>query len=164
MTVTIRLFRLLALSVLIVALLTACAGIRIRTQAPYVSLSNLQVLDVGLFEQRYRLQLRIQNPNSFALPISGMNYQLHINDKKFASGVSRQPVTIPAFGEELSDVDVVSDVGSLLEQFSGLALGHMQKVSYRLSGNISLAHSVLKLPFEYKGEVDLNFGNSDSGP
>jgi len=133
-----------------------------RTQAPYVSLSDLQVREIGLFEQRYRLKLRIQNPNSFALPISGMNYQLHINGKKFAGGVSRQPVTIPAFGEALADVDVISDVGSLLQQFSGLTSGHVQKVSYRLSGSISLAHSVLKLPFEYKGEVDLNFGSPES--
>jgi len=158
MAVTARFFRCLVLSVMAAVLMAGCAGIHTRAEAPYVSLSNLEILEVGLFEQRYRLRLRIQNPNDFALPISGMRYELEINDKRFAKGVSRQSITIPAYGEGLVDVEVVSNLGRLMEQFSGLTAGRVQKVSYRLSGSVSLAHSVVKLPFEYKGDVSMDSG------
>ena len=164
MSMTAKFIRCSVLSVFTAVLMSGCAGIHTRAEAPSISLSNLEILKVGLLEQRYRLKLRIQNPNDFALPISGMKYQLDINDQKFANGVSRQAVTIPAFGEGMMDVEVFSNFGRIMEQFSGLASGRMQKVSYRLFGSVSMAHSVVKLPFEYKGDVGLNFSTPGANP
>lgn len=139
---------------LFLVVLAGCAGLASRAEPPHVSMANLQVVSVGLFEQRYRLQLRVQNPNDFSLPIAGLSYHLYINDQDFGRGVSRQSVTIPGFGEELLDVEVVSDLGSVLQQIRELGEGARPSLRYRLAGSVSLADRFGRLPFEYKGEID----------
>ncbi|MEK6775591.1 MAG: LEA type 2 family protein [bacterium] len=141
--------------VLLVILVSGCALGLSRTEPPYVTLSGMDVVRADLFEQRFLLRLRMQNPNGFPLPISGMKYALEINNRAFARGVTRKPVTIPAYGEEIVDVEVVSDIGRVIEQFQSLGAGDVRKLNYRLSGSASLANRMMSLPFEYKGEIDL---------
>lgn len=132
-----------------------CAGLTKRPEPPEVSLANMSILNAGLFEQRYRLQLRLQNPNDFALPIKGMKYQVYVNDKVFARGVSSDPVTIPAFSEAVIDVEGISNLSSLVDQLFELGSGGKEKIQYRLSGSARLANQPLSIPFEYQGEFKL---------
>jgi LEA14-like dessication related protein len=109
---------------------------------------------MGVLEQRYGLQLRILNPNDTALPVAGMQYSLQINDREFAYGVSRQPVSIPAYGEAVLDVDVVSNLLSVLQQLQEANTGKQDSLKYRLSGSLSLENRFGKLPFDYHGELN----------
>ncbi len=142
---------------LLLILFAGCAGIRMMLQPPDVSLVNIVPIQFTLFEQRYRLQLRIQNPNEDPLPIRGMKYKVYLNEQEFAHGVSRQPVTVPAFGEALFDVEVTSDLGGVLKQIGELSKGERKKFKYRLAGGIKIAHQPVSLPFSYKGEIDLDW-------
>jgi LEA14-like dessication related protein len=108
---------------------------------------------VGVLEQRYALQLRILNPNDEALPVAGMQYTLQINDREFAYGVSRQPVSIPPYGEALLDVDVVSNLLGMLQQLQEMNAETHESLKYRLTGSIRLDNSHRKLPFDYNGEL-----------
>ena len=139
---------------LLLALLSGCAGPGAYRETPRVSLVSIQPRDMGVFEQRYGLQLRILNPNDADLPVAGMHYSLEINDREFAYGVSRQPVTIPAYGEAVLDVDVVSSLLSVLQQLQQANTGKQQSLKYRLSGSLSLANRLGKLPFDYRGELN----------
>lgn len=141
-------------AVLCLALAAGCAGLFTRPEPPNVSLADLQVADVGLFEQRYRLRLRVQNPNDFALPIKGMRYTLAVNDREFAEGVSPESVTVPAFGEELIEVEAVSNLARVVDQMLELG-GQRRSLSYRLSGSLSLGGGIGRMPFDYQGEVNL---------
>lgn len=118
---------------------------------------------MGLFEQRYRLQLRIQNPNDVDLPIAGMDFQLYLNDEEFANGVSDQTVTLPAFGEQIIDVRVTSSISGVIEQLQLFGRTELQTFSYRLSGHVKLLHRAIKYPFEYRGEIDLTADGPSSG-
>ena len=79
---------------------TACVNNPIidimKTLSPKVTVADFRVLNMGLFEQNYVVQLRIKNPNSFSLPIAGLNYRLGISDQEFANGTSNEAITIPA--------------------------------------------------------------------
>jgi LEA14-like dessication related protein len=134
-------------------LLGACAGLSSYPEQPRVSLVSIQPLDMTLLEQRYGLQLRILNPNDSAIPVEGLNYSLEINGREFAYGVSRQAVTIPPFGEALLDVDVVSNLLNVLQQMQELGEERQDTLAYRLSGKLSLSNSLVKLPFDYHGEL-----------
>jgi LEA14-like dessication related protein len=149
-----------ALLVLLAVLVSGCAGLGAYREAPRVSLVSIQPKELGVLEQRYGLQLRILNPNDTALPVKGMQYSLEINDREFAYGVSRQPVTIPAYGEALLDVDVVSNLLSALQQLQEANTGKQERLKYRLSGSLSLENRFGKLPFDYNGE--LNYLPADS--
>ena len=143
-----------AVLALLAGLLSGCAGLDAYREAPRVSLVSIQPKQMGVLEQRYGLQLRIMNPNDAALPVEGMQYSLEINDREFAYGVSRQPVTIPAYGEAVLDVDVVSNLLSVLQQLQESNTGKQQSLKSRLSGSLSLEKSLGKLPFDYHGELN----------
>jgi LEA14-like dessication related protein len=133
---------------------SGCAGLAPYSEPPRVSLVSVQPKEVGVIEQRYALQLRILNPNDTALPVAGMQYTLQINDREFAYGVSRQPVSIPPYGEALLDVDVVSNLLSVLRQLQEANTGKQESLKYRLSGSLSLENRAGKLPFDYQGELN----------
>jgi LEA14-like dessication related protein len=148
--------RKLFFPLLALIIFTACAGKDNSLEPPYVSMSNLKLLNAGLFEQNYSLKLRIQNPNDFALPILGMTYHIYINERDFARGVSNKSFTVPAFGEEIIGLNIISDLSSILGQLQGLATGRIERVSYRLTGSAKLKNRLRKIPFENKGEFELN--------
>ncbi len=143
-------------------LIGACAGIgSAPMQPPHVSLVDLRVNEVKLFEQRYGMELRVQNPNSVALPIVGMEYSVRLNDVDFGKGVSRQAVTVPAYGEALIQVDLVSSTWSLLQRIKDLQQGRLpQSLKVQIAGGVSLAQGTGPLPFSFQGEI----GRASSKP
>ena len=135
------------------ATLTACSLFGGYQETPRVSLVSIQPIEMGLLEQRYGLQLRILNPNDKEIPVKGLSYSIEINGHEFAYGVSRQPVTIPPFSEALLDVEVVSNLLNVLQQFQEMSSENSNSLKYRLKGKISLAKSLAKLPFNVEGEL-----------
>jgi len=148
-----RTFRYAVLALLTV-LVSGCAGLGAYRETPRVSLVSIQPKEMGVLEQRYGLQLRILNPNDTVLPVTGMQYSLQINDREFAYGVSRQPVSIPAYGEAVLDVDVVSNLLRVLQQLQEASTVKQESLKYRISGSLSLENHLGKLPFDYHGELN----------
>lgn len=136
------------------ALFSGCAVLPSAIESPHVSLNNLQVLDMTLLEQRYTVTLRVQNPNPVPIPISGMNFRLDINDSELGRGVTNQAVTVPAYGEALVEINLVSNLMRLFNQIRGLESNKEQSLRYRLAGGISVEDRLGKLPFEYQGEFN----------
>jgi LEA14-like dessication related protein len=139
---------------LLTALLGACATLGPYKEPPRVSLASIQPKEMGLLEQRYGLQLRILNPNDTAIPLEGLSYTIEINGREFAYGVSRQSVSIPAYGEALLDVDVISNLLNVLRQLQEMGTEKRSSLNYRLSGKLNLTSRVRSLPFEYEGELN----------
>ena len=75
-----------------------------------MSLSDLSLQGGGLFEQRIGLVLRVVNPNRRELAIDGMSFELELNGKKFARGVSDRSLSIPGLGEAPVDVSAVTSL------------------------------------------------------
>ena len=149
---------------IIAAALAGCSGMPLRPDPPIISLAGLSPIEIGLFEQRYLVRLRIQNPNSYALPIARVSYKIEINDREFAHGVSRKGVTIPRQGEGVLELEVVSNLQALLAQLNSLMGAESPGLSYRLSGDISLVNRAFKIPFEREDTVYLGGepGDGDS--
>ncbi len=136
---------------LVAAVLVACSAASLRPDPPRMSLVGLELEGVDLFEQHYRLRIRLQNPNDREISIRGMDYELFLNGSPFAHGVSAHPTTLPPFGEAIAELEVVSTLSNLFDQIR--SLGDMQALSYRLVGNIKLAYWPAKIPFEYAGKI-----------
>lgn len=147
------------IAVLWLAVLSGCAAL---SQAPEVSLAGLNLVEFGLIEQRFGLRLRFLNPNDAELRIDGLSYELDVNGKPFARGVSAQAVTVPRYGEALVDVDAVSNIGTLLRQLSDAVGSEREAVTYRLTGSVHVG-GMGRLPFEHRGEVTLPRSLRDLG-
>ena len=145
------------LAVLLALVLTGCASLTVQPESPNVSIANLELQEFTLFEQRYRLHLRIQNPNDFDLAMNGMSYKLKLNGRKFATGVSDQEVTVPAFGEEVITVNVVSNLARVIEQLREVGKGKdgTPSLRYELKGQIGLGSLGIRLPFSQEGDLEM---------
>ena len=133
-------------------LVGACALLPTGLEPPRVSLVNIEPQAMTLFEQRYRVSIRIQNPNPQPLRLRGLSYRLDLNGRELASGVGRSAAEIPGLGEAVVTTELLSSVFALVEQLrlleaSGGAL------RYSLEGTLHLAGGQ-RLPFQRRGEID----------
>jgi LEA14-like dessication related protein len=143
---------------LMAVLLFACAA-QTKLEAPNLSVINMEMLESSLFTQRLKVRVRVQNPNDVALPIKGVSAKLEIAGEKFASGVSANSFTVPAFGEEEFDLLVDASMARTLLVMMGKGGGAakaMESLDYRISGKVSLSSGMVRsIPFDESGTFNL---------
>ena len=141
---------------LLIGLLTlnGCAVFNRSYVEPEVTLANVEMLKANLWEQSFRLRLRVDNPNSRNLPIRGMHYQVYLNNMRLATGVTDKAFNVPAYGSEYFDITVRSNIWRHLSDLVKL-VEHQQPVNYRIDGHIRtglfLSH---KLTLREEGTID----------
>lgn len=133
-------------------MLTGCSSLPVDAEPLRVSLSGLSIVDITLYEQRYLLTLRVQNPNPRTINIRGMDYEIFINGQRFAEGVDNQRIEISPFSETTIDVAVVSNTRRIIEQLT--RLDQHRAFRYMLSGSVYL-DGFGSLPFRYSGSLEL---------
>ena len=137
------------------AVLAGCATMGGLSEPPRVSLVSIAPVDVHLLEQRFRVTIRIQNPNSRDITIRGLDYQIVVNGRIFAQGVSGKPVTVPAWGENTAEVEVVSTLQRVMEQLEELGNRGQPSLDYAISGHVSVDGIPVPVPFEYQDTLSL---------
>ena len=135
------------------ALLAGCAA---PLQKPEVSLAGVELVGIGLVEQRLLLKLNVSNPNDVDLPVKALSFDLDLDGQPFAKGVSEQPVTIARHAEAQLDVKVVSRLGDVLKQLN--AARKNGKLGYRVHGRVEFNGSAgpASVAFDRSGEVSLS--------
>jgi len=140
------------MGVVIVMLAAGCAGLRL--QSPPVTLVSMNVIEASLFEQRFAFKLRVQNPNDIDIPLTGVSFEIKLNDQPFAKGVSNKPVSLPPLGEAVLEVTAVSDVSSLLRRIRELRKGNRGSLSYHIKGRL-ISGSLPEITFENSGTIGI---------
>jgi len=127
-----------------------------RMDPPSITVSDVRMGSAGMLEQQYFVKLRVQNPNDADLQIRGVSFELELNDKPFAKGVSGKSVTVPRFGSEFVEIETVSGITSILRQLGALSGdGGAESFRYRIKGKIATRNAG-SIAFDERG--DLNFG------
>jgi LEA14-like dessication related protein len=139
--------------VLLVALgLAACSGLPWNVVAPKVSVAEVEVKRLGLLEQRFDVGLRISNPNDFDLTIEALEFELEVNGRPFANGLSRASTRVPASSSALLRVDAFMQSEHLVQQFKTLTPDSLKDgVPYRIKGRFKMNQSSGWLPFDHSG-------------
>lgn len=137
------------------AALSGCATMAGFSEPPRVSLVSITPTNLQLFEQRFRVTLQVQNPNSETITIRGLDYEIAINDKLFAQGVSGKPISIPAYGESTAEVEVVSTLQRVLEQLQEFGSRDTPSIDYAISGHVSVDGIPIPVPFEFRDKLTL---------
>lgn len=136
----------------VAALLAGCASL-VPPQPPDVRLAGLAVERLGLFEQRYRLTLRLDNPNDRALEVEELRFDLRIAGRELARGVGAGAFRVPANGSGRAEVDVTSDLAAVLDVVGPWLRGDGGALDYRITGEVVLAGWARPLPFEETGRL-----------
>ncbi|MEW8505881.1 MAG: LEA type 2 family protein [Candidatus Thiodiazotropha sp.] len=149
-----RFSALMLLSTLIL-ILSGCASLQMQEERIRVTIADLKPLESTLMEQRYLVKIRLQNRSKEELKIDGMSFDLDLNGKRFASGVSSQEASVAGFSESILEVELSSTVFGLIKQFSALQDRKNGSFDYQISGSLSSPDSMLTLPFSEQGEINL---------
>jgi LEA14-like dessication related protein len=136
--------------------LSGCSGIGKTLEPPRVTLANIQVEEVKAFETVFEIELRVFNTNDIPIEIKGIDCELEINGRKFASGVSKVEKEIPSYGTDTVPITLYSSVLEMVRGF--LNLPDKEKLLYKISGRVRLGGGPLvpsTVPFKSEGEFSL---------
>jgi len=132
--------------------LSGCSGLFHTMERPRINIANVTPREIKVFEQVFDLELRVQNPNDSPLPVNGLEFELQINDRRFATGVSNQNVTVDRLGSAVIRVEAVTSLWGILQQIAELQQTRTSRVNYRIKGAIYSGSPGIRLPFDDRGE------------
>ena len=126
--------RLLPMAAL--ALSFGCASFGSLMESPEVSVVNLEPEAASGFEQRFKVDLRITNPNERPLEVDGLRFELDVNGQRLARGQTGDSVSVPRLGDAVISVSATT---TLLDVFRQVWAAQKAKgVRYRVSGRVFL--------------------------
>jgi LEA14-like dessication related protein len=131
-----------------------CATLGREVEPPDVYVIDILPLEGTAFEQRVQVDLRVRNPNDFALEFDGVRFQLELNGKRFARGLGDQRVTVPRLGEARIEVITTTTMMDWVRQVAALSQPGRKVLDYRLSGRFFLADAAVgHVDFESSGNL-----------
>jgi LEA14-like dessication related protein len=130
-------------------------------QPPKVSFQGLKIYPPGARGWPLGAMLLLENPNAQSLDLLGYDYQLWIEGKSVAQGVSQQAVNLPPLGQTVTEVPItvqLSAVMELLPQFLPMLQKSQQErqFHYQIAGSFRLASvmgGIIPIPFKFQGEA-----------
>ena len=138
----------------VAVLLSACAVMHL--QAPDITPTAVELVDVALDQQRFKVTLHVQNPNDRALPIKSVKVALEIEGVEVGRGESTEPFNVPAHGETDFDMIVTTNVASSLPDLLVRVVRGGKLPSYRISGTVNPDIAYLPpIPFWKSGQITL---------
>lgn len=120
-------------------------------EAPEVHISDLSLQQAGLFEQRWQITLRVSNPNERTIRVNTLDYEVFVNDSRFARGLNGEPFELAGMSDTLVTTTVSTRLLLTLQQW--LQMQDEDVLNYRLEGRARVAGYPLPLRFEQKGDI-----------
>ena len=141
--------------ILIPLMLSGCAGLGRRLEAPRITLANFSVQEIKVFESVFKIELRVFNTNEILLEIKGLNCDLELNGKHLATGVTNVKTDIPSYETGIVPMTLYSSVLDVMRVLRGLA--KTDKLQYKLTGRLRLGKGAIPstIPFTSTGELPL---------
>ncbi len=140
---------------MIISSLAGCAGMGQRMESPRINIANVAPREVKFFEQVFDLDLRIQNPNDVPLAINGLAFELELNGKRFATGVSNESLVVDRLSSGVIRVEALTTLWGFIQQVAEYQRTKAPRLAYRLTGKIYVGSPSVKLPFDDSGEITI---------
>ena len=144
------------------ALLAGCATLTGGIEPPLVTVVNLHPLPSEGFAPRFKVVLNLQNRSNQQLMIAGLDFDLEVDGRRFASGVSGEELVLEPLSETHAEVEVTISGFSLVRQLLSWLQMPPDSLSYEISGHLHLQQGLLRrLAFSRAGEVSLGGASLD---
>jgi LEA14-like dessication related protein len=131
-----------------------CASLAPRLQAPTLNITGVTIGNGNSQEQPVRLSFHATNPNDRAIAVRRIDCNLDVAGKRFASGQTGGPFTLPPLGAVDFDLNVTANINTVLSALIG-GLGN-RSVDYRVYGKVLLQGGLMRtIPFDQQGNVRL---------
>jgi len=147
----------LAAAVLVLAsLLAACVAAPRTLEAPEVDLVGLALLDGSADAQRFRIGLRVTNPNDVRVSVQRLSFNVRLAGGGVMSGQAPGLLALEPGEVREIEVDVRTSLVSSVSRLLSLVQGPAATVPYDLDGLVTLSRGIQPTrPFTARGEVPL---------
>jgi len=138
-------------------------------EPPKVTFQGLKIYQPTARGWPLGARLLLENPNSQSLNLLGYDYQLWIEGRSVAQGVSQQAVNLPALGQTVTEVPIVVQLPALMELLPRFLPQQQQqrKLHYQIAGSFRLASvlgGMIPIPFKFQGEASPQEGKDFLSP
>lgn len=117
--------------------LGSCASL-VQREPVRINVVGLEALPGEGMEMRFKVKLRVQNPNETPIDFDGLALELELNGKPFATGVSDRTGSVARFGEALVEIPVSVSAIAVVRQALGVIDGDTTaEVPYTLRGRLA---------------------------
>jgi len=96
------------------------------------------------------------NPNSQSLNLQGYDYELWLEGKSVAQGVSQEPVSLPPQGQTVARVPILVKLPAVLGLLPLLLRPEPPPLHYQVAGYFRLSEvlgGLVRIPFRFQGQV-----------
>ncbi|MEZ0121850.1 MAG: LEA type 2 family protein [Candidatus Reddybacter sp.] len=140
---------------LLAALLSSCALLDPAYEKPAVHLVKIEPLSSRGLEQRFRVDLKIINPNRSGLSVSGMSYTLTLNGEKVVKGVTGRISEIPSYSETTIQVEASTNILAGLRLISSLLNKPGRELHYELETKLRSGWWPVPISIIESGDITL---------
>lgn len=149
--------RALCTAAFVLAALGACSLVAPHFEHPRLSVVRVEVEGAQILTQRFRIRIRVENPNDRALPIRAISFTMQLAGEDFGYGTTAAPFTVPARGEGEFETIVTTDLATTLMKILPRLKDRSQPIEYRLAGKVETDLAFLStVPFDQRGSFTLN--------
>ena len=149
--------RRLTLLMLLALGIGGCSLLNPHFERPRLSLAGVEMQGTQLLKQRFRVRIRVENPNDRALPIRALDFTMQLGGEDLGVGAIEAPFTVPARGEAEFATIVTTDLATTLLKILPRIKDSSQPIEYRLSGTVTTDLAFVKsIPFDQRGSFTLN--------
>ncbi|SEO72768.1 LEA type 2 family protein [Aquisalimonas asiatica] len=136
--------------------LSGCSLFQPELEDPEFRLERIEVLELGMTQQRFMLTLAVDNPNSQSLPVRAIRYDLQVADLDFADGSSDKAFTVAGNETTMVEIEARSQLLSSLPELIRMVHGGQRNFDYAITGSVEYGRFFRgSRDFEQTGSVRL---------
>ncbi|MGI9289491.1 MAG: LEA type 2 family protein [Pseudomonadales bacterium] len=140
-------------------LIAGCATMRPNFETPDIHVTSFSMLPSTGLEARFKIGLRVTNPNAQALNVRGIKYNVSLEGFEFIRGVGNDIPTIPGYGEEEFFVEASTNLIESIKMITSFINNPKDKLTYAFGAKLDLGSSILPaLNLTDTGEINLTQG------
>jgi LEA14-like dessication related protein len=116
-----------------------------RIQEPVFNITAIAILKAELINTRFRVSLKVDNPNPFPMDLSSFKYELYGEGRFWADGQEKNVLKIPAHGTAETRLFLVMNFIDMKRSLFDLIV-NLQDVNYHFKGETLVRTEVDYLP------------------
>ena len=124
-------------------------------QRPTVEVTGVQVLNAGLSGAELGIYFQANNPNPIGLTMSGLEYEVFLNDRPIGNGRNEHPIALPKRGASSFSMTYGFSTQELLQ--AGLSALGEREHEVRIDAVISIDTPLTVLQFNVEHSEQLSF-------
>jgi LEA14-like dessication related protein len=116
-----------------------------RIKAPEFNITSIVILKAELINTRFKVRLRIDNPNLFPVDLASFTYELYSSGRLWADGEEQETLHIPAKGSADTDLFLLMNFINMRRDLLDQVIA-LRQVRYRFKGEAVVDTHIEYLP------------------